>query len=61
VDRVSSGLALGARAGGYPSILGPQDGDRTKLGYGPNAGRLVAAKHRYDPDGVFSAIGAITS
>ncbi len=53
-------LAKDALPDGYPNILGPQEGDRTKLGYAENADRLLAAKHRYDPDGVFSAIGAIT-
>jgi FAD/FMN-containing dehydrogenase len=29
------------------------------LGCGRNADRLLAAKHWYDPDGVFTAFGAI--
>jgi FAD/FMN-containing dehydrogenase len=57
---ISAALAAEALPGGYPNILGPQEADRTKLGYAGNAERLLAAKHRYDPDGVFTAIGAIT-
>jgi hypothetical protein len=60
VGGLSAALAAGALPGGYPNILGPQDGARTRLGFGPNAERLSAIKRRYDPDGVFSAIGAIT-
>jgi FAD/FMN-containing dehydrogenase len=59
IEEVSAELAPGALPGGYPNILGPQDAERTKLGYGRNAERLLALKRRYDPDGVFSAIGAI--
>jgi FAD/FMN-containing dehydrogenase len=61
VERTSAALAPGALPGGYPNILGPTDAARTKLGYAGNAERLLAAKHRYDPTGVFSAIGAITA
>ena len=39
--------------------LGPQDSDRTALGFGANLERLRVAKHRYDPDSVFQAIGAL--
>ncbi|MFS0700954.1 FAD-binding oxidoreductase [Cellulomonas sp. 179-A 4D5 NHS] len=59
VDEVSAALAPGALPGGYPNILGPDDAARTRLGFGANADRLLAAKHRYDPDGAFSAIGAL--
>lgn len=59
VDGVSAALAAGALPGGYPNILGPGDADRTRLGFGANADRLLAAKRRYDPDGVLWAIGAI--
>ena len=42
--------------GGYANLLGPDDHDQIAYAYGPNAGRLLAAKNRYDPDRVFSAI-----
>ncbi|MGY4642659.1 FAD-binding oxidoreductase [Cellulomonas sp. URHB0016] len=60
VREVGAALAPGALPGGYPNILGPQDADRARLGFGANAARLLATKHRYDPDGVFTAIGAFT-
>ncbi|MBB2922743.1 FAD-binding oxidoreductase [Cellulomonas cellasea] len=59
VSRVASALAPGALPGGYPNILGPEDADRTRLGFGANADRLLAAKRRYDPDGALSAVAAI--
>lgn len=60
MEQVSASLAPGALPGGYPNILGPQDSDRTALGFGANLERLRVAKHRYDPDSVFTAIGAIS-
>jgi hypothetical protein len=48
--RTFDGLAL---PGGYPNLLGPDDADRAAKSYGDNAGRLLAAKQRYDPDNVF--------
>jgi FAD/FMN-containing dehydrogenase len=59
VRQVTDTLAPGALPGGYPNILGPEDVDRVRLGYGANAARLLAAKRRYDPDGVFTAVGAL--
>lgn len=53
---VAAGLAPHALPGGYPNLLGPTDHDQIAHAYGPNASRLRAAKSRYDPDGVFSAI-----
>jgi FAD/FMN-containing dehydrogenase len=58
VDRVSTELAPGALPGGYPNILGPDDADRVAPGFGANADRLRAAKHRYDPDGILTAVAA---
>lgn len=58
VRRVADALAPGALPGGYPNILGPDDHDRVRLGFGANADRLLAAKRRYDPDGVLAAVGA---
>jgi hypothetical protein len=52
----SSLLAPHALPGGYPNLLGPDDHDQIAHAYGPNTGRLLAAKARLDPDGVFSAI-----
>ena len=59
VERVTAALAPGALPGGYPNILGPQDAERVRLGFGANADRLLAAKRRYDPDGVLTAIAAM--
>jgi len=42
-----------ALPGGYPNFLTGDDSDRVAKSYGPNAGRLIAAKRRYDPDNVF--------
>jgi len=42
-----------ALPGGYPNFLAGDDSDRVAKSYGPNAGRLIAAKRRYDPDNVF--------
>lgn len=61
VARVTDALAPGALPGGYPNILGPQDAERVRLGFGANAERLLAAKRRYDPDGVLTAIAALPS
>jgi hypothetical protein len=55
-DGVSTNLAAHALPGGYANLLGPSDHDQIAHAYGPNAGRLHAAKCRYDPDRVFSAI-----
>jgi hypothetical protein len=57
---VSTALAPGALPGGYPNILGPDEIDRTRLGFAANADRLLEAKRRYDPDGIFSAVAALT-
>jgi FAD/FMN-containing dehydrogenase len=43
-----------ALPGGYPNLLGGDEGpDRVARSYGRNAGRLIRAKPRYDPDNVF--------
>jgi hypothetical protein len=44
-----------ALPGGYPNFLARDDWDRVAKSYGPNAGRLIAVKRRYDPDNVFSS------
>jgi hypothetical protein len=47
--------AFGAMAlpGGYPNLLARDDVERAVNSYGDNAGRLIKAKHSYDPDNVF--------
>ena len=42
-----------ALPGGYPNLLAGDDADRAAQSYGGNAGRLIDAKRRYDPDNVF--------
>ena len=39
----------------------PQDAARVRLGFGANADRLLAAKRRYDPDGVLRAIASLAT
>jgi hypothetical protein len=53
---LSAGLESEALPGGYPNLLGPDETEQIAHAYGPNADRLLAAKHRFDPDGVFRAI-----
>ena len=55
-DAVSAALAPYALLGGYQNLLGPDDHGQIANAYGENAIRLCAAKKRFDPDGVFSAI-----
>jgi hypothetical protein len=54
--RVANNLARHALPGGYPNVLGPTDHEQIAHAYGPNGPRLRAAKIRFDPDGIFSAI-----
>jgi hypothetical protein len=44
-----------ALPGGYPNFLDRNDRDRAASSYGNNAGRLLEAKRRYDPDNFFSS------
>jgi hypothetical protein len=44
-----------ALPGGYPNFLAGDDPDRVAKSYGPNAGRLIAAKRHYDPDDIFNS------
>jgi FAD/FMN-containing dehydrogenase len=60
IENTTTALAPGAIPGGYPNILGPEDSDRIRLGFAGNLDRLLAAKQRYDPDGTFTAIAALT-
>jgi FAD/FMN-containing dehydrogenase len=54
-DNTFLSLADDALPGGYPNMLGLADDAQADLAYGPNAGRLIAAKEHFDPFGVFSA------
>jgi FAD/FMN-containing dehydrogenase len=40
----------------YPNYFGDDRPEQAAVAYGPNAGRLLALKARYDPRGVFQAI-----
>jgi hypothetical protein len=44
-----------ALPGGWANLMARGD-HRAKDAYGINTGRLLAAKSRYDPDGIFTAI-----
>lgn len=55
-EDVYRALAPHALEGGYPNLIGPEQAAQAQGAYGPNAARLLSAKDRYDPDGVFSAI-----
>ncbi len=46
-------LAPLALPGGYANLLGPDVGERRRASFGPNAERLAAAKHRFDPENRF--------
>jgi FAD/FMN-containing dehydrogenase len=52
---VADAVAADALPGGYPNMLGPGDHAQIADAYGPNAARLLVAKTRFDPDGIFSA------
>jgi FAD/FMN-containing dehydrogenase len=57
---LSADLAPHALPGGYPNLLGHDEYERVLRGYGQNAVRLLALKHRYDPDGVFRAVPTLS-
>ncbi|MEU7765800.1 BBE domain-containing protein [Nocardia sp. NPDC049190] len=54
-DATSTMLAPVALPGGYAALLGPDDGEQIADAYGRNAARLLDAKARFDPEGIFSA------
>ncbi len=58
-DSVVAALDPVSLPGGYPNLLGPDDDARARDSFAGNLDRLLAAKRRYDPDGVFSAIPAL--
>ena len=49
------GFDATALPGGYPNLLAGGDAERVAKSYGPNAGRLIAAKRHYDPDNIFNS------
>ncbi|OLT16475.1 FAD-linked oxidase [Pseudonocardia sp. CNS-139] len=54
-DAASAALAGSAFPGAYPNMVGSAARDQVERSYGGNTARLLAAKHRFDPDGVFAA------
>jgi hypothetical protein len=58
-DSVAAALDPVSLPGGYPNLLGPDDDARARASFGGNLDRLLAAKRRYDPDTVFSAVPAL--
>jgi hypothetical protein len=61
-DSVAARLDPVALPGGYPSLLGPDDDVRALQSYDGNLDRLLAAKHRYDPENIFaSAVPSLIS
>ncbi|MEV1043908.1 FAD-binding oxidoreductase [Streptomyces sp. NPDC049916] len=54
-EQVRAALAPHALPGGYPNFLAPGQDQQIDHAYGSHAGRLLAAKQAYDPDGVFTA------
>jgi FAD/FMN-containing dehydrogenase len=48
-------LAPFALPGGYANLLGRNDREQAAAAYGGNAARLLALKHRFDPDRVFGS------
>jgi hypothetical protein len=51
----SAALASWAIPGGCPNLLGPDDHEQIADAYSQNAARLLTAKARLDPDGIFCA------
>ncbi|MBU2670648.1 FAD-binding oxidoreductase [Actinoplanes bogorensis] len=52
---LSEALRPEALPGGYVNLLADDETEQIAHAYGPNRDRLLAAKRRYDPDGVFRA------
>ncbi|HSZ39905.1 MAG TPA: FAD-binding oxidoreductase [Trebonia sp.] len=54
-DSLATALVPSALSGANPGLLADDDTYQITHAYGSNAGRLLAAKKKYDPDGVFNA------
>lgn len=54
-DSLATALVPSALSGANPGLLADDDTYQITHAYGPNTGRLLAAKNRYDPYGVFAA------
>jgi len=60
VRALSQRLASQALPGGYPNLLDEDEYERVLLAYGPNVARLLALKHRFDPQGLFRAVPGLS-
>ena len=60
-DSLATALVPSALPSAFPGLRAPGDGNRIAHAYGDNPGRLLAAKTRYAPDGVFAATPPPTS
>jgi FAD/FMN-containing dehydrogenase len=54
-DSAATALVPSALSGANPGLLADDDTYQITHAYGSNAARLLAAKKKYDPDGVFTA------
>ena len=54
-DSLATALVPSALPGTFPGLSAPDDGNQIGHAHGDNAARLLAARKRYAPDGVFSA------
>ena len=54
-DSLATALVPSALPSAFPGLLAPDDGNQIAHAYGDNLARLLAARNRYAPDGVFSA------
>jgi hypothetical protein len=54
VEETAEALSPHALPGGYVNLLGPDEAGRVT--FGDNTARLLAAKHKYDPDNAFTAV-----
>ncbi|MGH3164680.1 MAG: FAD-binding protein [Trebonia sp.] len=54
-DSLATALVPSALSGANPGLLADDDTYQITHAYGSNTGRLLAAKKKYDPDGVFTA------